>query len=129
MTESGTPPVAMLSRSLSPVSVSIEERNDPAAAFPARSIASTTLTPRARAATVRTVRIGSLNRGRNIKRKKNLRRGISGSTYLLDVSIAQPDYLRRQRRSFQAVCCQDGCCLLLLGKPSQKIQNQCPGRS
>ena len=65
---SGTPPVAIISKSLAPTNVSIDEWNDPAAAVPAKSIAKTTATPSAIASTVRVVRVGSLHSGRTIKR-------------------------------------------------------------
>jgi hypothetical protein len=66
--DSGTPPVATTSRSLSPASVSIDEWKEPVAAAPARSIASTTATPSAMAKIVSAVRTGSRNRGRTSKR-------------------------------------------------------------
>jgi hypothetical protein len=65
---SGTPPGVAISSSLSPASVSIEERNDPVAASPARSIASTTATPNATASTVSPARTGSRKSGRAINR-------------------------------------------------------------
>src|SRR5262249_48954220 len=54
------------SRSVLPARLSSEERNEPVAASPARSIATTTPTPRATATTVRIVRSRSRRSGRRI---------------------------------------------------------------
>src|SRR5947208_1236136 len=62
---SDRPPEVTTSRSLSPASVSIELRNEPAAAPPARSIASTTATPKAIAKIVSEERTGSRKSARN----------------------------------------------------------------
>jgi hypothetical protein len=46
----------------------MDDRNEPAAAVPAKSIASTTATPSAIAKSANEVRTGSRNNGRTIKR-------------------------------------------------------------
>src|SRR5260370_30759 len=63
-TFSGTPPAVTISRSFSPASVSMDERNEPAPAVPAKSMASTTATPSAIANNVKETRTSSPNHGR-----------------------------------------------------------------
>ena len=68
---SSMPPLARISRSVLPDSVSIDERKEPVAASPARSIATTTATPSATASTVSRVRARSRRRGRRMSRRRS----------------------------------------------------------
>src|SRR5579872_5840587 len=91
-TLSGTPPTARTSRSELPTNVSIDERNDPAAALPASSIASTTATPRATAKMISDVRSGSRKNVRRISRWNMRRRDISGAVDLFNPAVAHLDH-------------------------------------
>src|SRR3954471_16261642 len=97
---SGTPPPAVTSRLLSPAMVSSDDRNDPAAAFPARSMASTTAVPTATAAATSNDRPGSRSAGRTIRRKNSVSAAISG---MHDAPIAHTDHAIHHRRRLHAM--------------------------
>src|SRR5215469_4657364 len=114
---SGTPPPAVTSRSLSPVIVSIDERNDPAAALPARSIASTTAAPTATAAITSSDRAGSRRAGRTIRRKKSVMAAISGTR---DAPVAHLYHRIDQRGGLGAMCGHQDGRLLFVAYPAKQ---------
>src|SRR5579863_7027903 len=118
---SGTPPAAVTSRSLSPTMVSIDDWNDPAAALPARSMASTTAEPTATATITSRDRAGSRSAGRTMRRNKSARAAISG---LHDAPIAHVNDGIDHRRSLRAMSShQDGSLLLIANLP-QQLENR-----
>src|ERR1700751_2072468 len=118
----------MTSRSLPPARVSIDERNDPAAAVPARSMASTTATPSAMARTVSAVRTGSASSGRTIKRKKRRRLALSAPSNFLYFSVLQPHHDIGERRGFRAMRSHDRRGVVLARQTPEQLQDDVTGR-
>src|SRR5882724_8487753 len=120
------PPGAVTSRLLSPESVSIEERKEPAAAFPAKSMARTTATPRATASTVSAVSTEKRQSGRTKRLQKRL--SISASDNFFDFSVAQPDDHVGQSRGLRAVRGHQQRGILLTHEPLQQRENHVTSR-
>src|SRR4051794_38901482 len=121
---SGTPPAAVTSRSLSPASVSIEDRNDPAAALPARSIARTTAAPTPTAAITSSDRAGSRKAGRMIRRQKSAREVMSGRH---NAAIAHLNHGIDHGGCLEAVRSHQDRGLPLVAYVSQQLQNRDAG--
>src|SRR6202171_2077159 len=122
-TLSGTPPDVATSNSLPPASFSIEVRNEPAAAPPARSMARTTPTPKAIAKIVSKVLTGSRKGGRTINREKCRRSGISAPGDLFDFSVTQPHERVRKRCGLETVGRHNGRGVLLPREPPEQFKN------
>src|SRR3954447_10079592 len=121
---SRTPPAAVTSRSLSPASVSIEDRNEPAAALPARSIASTTAAPTATAAITSSDRAGSRNAGRMIRRRKSATTFMSGRH---NAPVAHANHGIYDGGCFHAVRGHQDGGLPLVAYLAQQLQNRPSG--
>src|ERR1700722_2807968 len=122
-----TPPAAVTSRSLSPASVSIDERNEPPAALPASSIASTTETPSATASTINKERAGSRSMGRTIRRKNSVNCGMSGGRNVFDVTVSHADNGIHKRRGLSAVRRHDNRHPLVGGDAAKQFEDGIAG--
>ena len=104
----------------------MDERNDPAAALPARSMASTTATPIATAVITSSDRPGSRTAGRTMSLKKRAMIAISG---LHDTAVAHGDDGVGHCGRFTAVRGHQNGGSLLVANVPEKVKNGIAGRA
>ena len=115
---SSIPPLARISRSVFPSTVTRDDWNDPVAASPARSIATTTATPSATASTVSEVRSRSRRSGRNISVRKSFINS--------HAAVAQTDPRAGDRGCLGAMSCHEDRGAEFLGAAADQCKHLVP---